>query len=230
MEAYESQKDAAYKYSLRGRVFSKLREDILSGKYKEMDELKEVMIGQELGVSRTPVREALRQLELEGLVTIVPNKGAYVTGISDQDIEDIFVIRSYLEGLCAAWACRHITKEQLDSLEEIVYLANFHVEKGNFDQVVELDNKFHELLYEACGSRILSHVLSDYHHYARRARTVNLSETARAKHSIGEHADIVKAIREKDEAAAEQYAYQHIEESIRRMHLAEEGEEREEEA
>ena len=228
MEAYESQKDAADKYSLRGRVFSKLREDILSGKYKEMDELKEVMIGQ--GVSRTPVREALRQLELEGLVTIVPNKGAYVTGISDQDIEDIFVIRSYLEGLCAAWACRHITKEQLDSLEEIVYLANFHVEKGNFDQVVELDNKFHELLYEACGSRILSHVLSDYHHYARRARTVNLSETARAKHSIGEHADIVKAIREKDEAAAEQYAYQHIEESIRRMHLAEEGEEREEEA
>ena len=75
MEAYESQKDAADKYSLRGRVFSKLREDILSGKYKEMDELKEVMIGQELGVSRTPVREALRQLELEGLVTIVPNKG-----------------------------------------------------------------------------------------------------------------------------------------------------------
>ncbi len=223
MEAYESQKDAADKYSLRGRVFSKLREDILSGKYKEMDELKEVMIGQELGVSRTPVREALRQLELEGLVTIVPNKGAYVTGISDQDIEDIFVIRSYLEGLCAAWACRHITKEQLDSLEEIVYLANFHIEKGNFDQVVELDNKFHELLYEACG-------LSDYHHYARRARTVNLSETARAKHSIGEHADIVKAIREKDEAAAEKYAYQHIEESIRRMHLAEEGEEREEEA
>ena len=149
MEAYESQKDAADKYSLRGRVFSKLREDILSGKYKEMDELKEVMIGQELGVSRTPVREALRQLELEGLVTIVPNKGAYVTGISDQDIEDIFVIRSYLEGLCAAWACRHITKEQLDSLEEIVYLANFHVEKGNFDQVVELDNKAYRRVYPA---------------------------------------------------------------------------------
>lgn len=220
MEGYESQKESADKYSLRGRVFSKLREDILSGKYKEMDELKEIVIGSELGVSRTPVREALRQLELEGLVTIIPNKGAYVTGISDQDIEDIFVIRSYLEGLCASWACERITKEQLDSLEEIVYLADFHVGKGHFEQVVDLDNRFHELLYEACGSRILAHVLSDYHHYAKRARTVNLSEKDRAKHSIAEHAAVVEAIRKKDKAAAERLAYAHIEESIKRMHEA----------
>lgn len=222
VEHYENQKESADKYSLRGRVFTRLREDILSGKYKEMDELKEIVIGQELGVSRTPVREALRQLELEGLVSIIPNKGAYVTGISDKDIEDIFVIRSYLEGLCAAWSCAHITKEQLDDLEEIVYLANFHVEKEHFDQVVELDNRFHELLYEACGSRILSHVLSDYHHYARRARTVNLSEKARAKHSIGEHAAIVEAIKRGDPGAAERFAYAHIEESIKRMHQADE--------
>lgn len=220
MENYEMQGETADKYSLRGRVFAKLREDILTGRYKENDELKEVTIGQELGVSRTPVREALRQLELEGLVAIIPNKGAYVTGITDKDIEDIFVMRSYLEGLCAAWACEHITKEQLDTLEEIVYLANFHVEKEHFEQVVDLDNKFHKLLYQACGSRILSHALSDYHHYARRARKVNLSDKERALHSIGEHANIVEAIKNKDAAAAERYAHEHIEESIRRMHLA----------
>ena len=75
-------------HSLRGRVFQKIREDILTGVYKEHDELREVSIGEELGVSRTPVREALRQLELEGLVTIVPNKGAYVTGITPQDVVD----------------------------------------------------------------------------------------------------------------------------------------------
>lgn len=73
-------------HSLSGRVFQKIREDILSGKYKENDELRENTIGKELGVSRTPVREALRQLELEGLVTIIPNRGAYVTGISQKDI------------------------------------------------------------------------------------------------------------------------------------------------
>ena len=92
------------KYSLRGRVFSRLREDILSGKYEEGEELREVAIGEELGVSRTPVREAFRQLELEGLIRIVPNKGAYVTGISEKDVKDIYMIRSRLEGLAARWA------------------------------------------------------------------------------------------------------------------------------
>ena len=99
--------------SLRGRVFRRLREDILSGVYQEQDELREITIGEELGVSRTPVREALRQLELEGLVTIIPNKGAYVTGISRKDVADIYKIRSMLEGMCARWATEHITEKQI---------------------------------------------------------------------------------------------------------------------
>ena len=74
------------KFSLRGKVFNRIREDILEGRYNQKEELKESVIAVELGVSRTPVREALRQLELEGLVTIIPNKGAYVTGISEKDI------------------------------------------------------------------------------------------------------------------------------------------------
>ena len=136
MDNIDNSYELADNYSLRGRVFGKLREDILLGKYKDMEELKEVVIGKELGVSRTPVREALRQLELEGLVTIIPNKGAYVTGISDKDINDIFMIRSYLEGLCAAWACEHITEEQLEEMEESVFLAEFHAKKEHFEQVV----------------------------------------------------------------------------------------------
>ena len=120
--------------SLRGIVFRRLREDILSGVYKEHDELRENTIGEELGVSRTPVREALRQLELEGLVSIIPNKGAYVTGISSKDVQDIYKIRSMLEGLCARWATRYITKEQIGELEEAILLAEFHLQKtGNRD-------------------------------------------------------------------------------------------------
>ena len=103
MEEYQDQ-------SLRGKVFRKLREDILSGVYKEHDELREITIGEEMGVSRTPVREALRQLELEGLVAIIPNKGAYVTGITPKDVHDIYKIRSMLEGLCARWATMNITE------------------------------------------------------------------------------------------------------------------------
>ena len=124
------------------------REDILSGKYKQNEELREVAIATELGVSRTPVREAIRQLELEGLVNLIPNKGAYVTGITIKDVKDIYVIRSYLEGLCAKWATEFITEQQLCELEENIYLSEFHAEKEHYDQVLELDNRFHQLLYD----------------------------------------------------------------------------------
>ena len=92
MENRDLKQEVTDKYSLRGRVFNRIREDILNGKYKDHEELKEVAIGNELGVSRTPVREAFRQLELEGLIQIIPNKGAYVTGIKAKDIEDIYMI------------------------------------------------------------------------------------------------------------------------------------------
>ncbi|MBR5944167.1 MAG: GntR family transcriptional regulator, partial [Lachnospiraceae bacterium] len=99
MGDYDVKQEVTDKYSLRGRVFSKIRDDILNGTYKEHEELKEVSISEAMGVSRTPVREALRQLELEGLVSIIPNKGAYVTGITEKDVKDIYMIRSRLEGL-----------------------------------------------------------------------------------------------------------------------------------
>ena len=145
--------------SLRGRVFEKLREDILSGVYKDCDELREITIGEEMGVSRTPVREALRQLELEGLVKIIPNKGAYVTGITPKDVHDIYMIRSMLEGMCARWATEHITPEQIEQLEEIVLLSEFHLkkDKDKVVQVSDLDGKFHHVLYEASNSRIMEH-------------------------------------------------------------------------
>ena len=129
------QKEVTDQYSLRGRVFHRIREDILSEKYSENEELKEATIGAECGVSRTPVREALRQLELEGLVKIVPNKGAYVTGISSKDTRDIYVIRSYLEGLAARWACEHISESEIDTIEEIVYLSEFHAKKKHYEQL-----------------------------------------------------------------------------------------------
>ncbi|HKL79516.1 MAG TPA: GntR family transcriptional regulator [Mobilitalea sp.] len=210
MEDFDLHKEVTDKYSLRGRVFNKIREDILSGVYQENEELKENAIGLELGVSRTPVREALRQLELEGLVTIIPNKGASVTGITSKDIHDIYTIRSYLEGLCAKWACEHITEQQLEELDEIVYLSEFHARRSHFDQLVELDNKFHDLIYKASGSKILNHMLSDFHHYVERIRKITLSRPARAKESREEHALILEAIKKRNGDLAEKLAHEHI--------------------
>ena len=208
--------------SLRGRVFQKIREDILTGVYKEHDELREVSIGEELGVSRTPVREALRQLELEGLVTIVPNKGAYVTGITPQDVHDIYKIRSLLEGLCARWATEHITGRQIEELEEIILLSEFHLRKKSAEQaeqVSELDGKFHKVLYEASNSRILEHVLSDFHKYVQMARMMSVGAKDRAERSIEEHRDILKAIKDKDPDKAEWLANQHIMKVMENLHM-----------
>ena len=211
-----------YDRSLRGRVFTQIRENILSGKYKDGMELREIAIGEELGVSRTPVREALRQLELEGLVKIIPNKGAYVTSINAQDIKDIYKMRSMLEGLCAKWATRHITEEQIDELEEVIYMSEYYLKKksqGKASQVSEMDGKFHLVLYEAANSRMLSHVLKDFHKYVQVARTMSVKSEDRAKKSIEEHKAILEAIKAKDEVLAEQLAHEHIMNVIKNLHI-----------
>ena len=180
MGEHDVNQEALDKYSLRGRVFQKLREDILNGRYQANDELKESAIGEELGVSRTPVREAFRQLELEGLIRIVPNKGAYVTGISTTDVADIYEIRSLLEGLCARWATKRISTEQIDEMEEIILLSEFHLSKGHYEQLTELDNRFHQLLYDACESKILIHLLKNFHQYVQKERQQTLSDKERS--------------------------------------------------
>ena len=179
-------------------------------RYKEHEELKEVAIGEELGVSRTPVREAFRQLELEGLIRIVPNKGAYVTGITAKDVKDIYMIRSLLEGLCARLATEKISKEQMEEMEENIYLADFHEEKGHLDQIAELDNRFHDILYEACDSKLLEHTLKDFHRYVLRVRQKTLATNTRGRASNDEHRHIMEAIKAGDAALAEKLANQHM--------------------
>ncbi len=210
MGNYDVKQEVTDKYSLRGRVFHKLREDILSGKYKEHEELREVAIGEEMGVSRTPVREAFRQLELEGLIQIIPNKGAYVTGITVDDVKDIYMIRSLLEGLCARWATEHISNEQLEEMEENIYLAEFHASKGHLEQIAELDNRFHDIMYEACNSKMLQHLLRDFHQYVLRVRRKTLSNANRGEASNQEHRMIMEAIRDKDAKKAEELAHMHM--------------------
>lgn len=214
---YDVNHDASDKYSLRGRVFRKLREAILNGSYQENDELKEAAIAEELGVSRTPVREAFRQLELEGLIRIVPNKGAYVTGISASDVADIYEIRSLLEGLCARWATEKITKEKIEELEEIILLSEFHLSKEHYDQLIELDNRFHLHLYEACESKMLIHLLKDFHQYVQKERQQTLSDRARSAAAVQEHKSIMEAMRDGNAPLAEKLADEHICNAYRNM-------------
>ena len=202
---------------LRDVVFNTLRRAILRGELKPGERLMEIQLANKLGVSRTPIREAIRKLELEGLVHIIPNKGAFVEGVTLQDVKDIYEIRTLLEGLCARWAAERITQEQLEELEEIVFLSDFHYSKENWDQILELDNRFHEMVYEACASKELTRVLRDYHHYLQRIRRITLEEKARAHASINEHRAIAEALKARDARTAEECARLHIRNTISNM-------------
>ena len=147
----------------------------------------------------------------------MPNKGVYVNRISDRDVEEIYAIRALLEGLCAQWAATNAKEEQIEALEEIMLVSRFHYERGNDDQVCVCDNKFHEALYRASGSRILRHLLKDFHEYLQPVRQYALTSRERAGKSLKEHEAIVRAIREKNPEEAKRLAGEHIKNTIHNL-------------
>ena len=210
-------------YSLGGKVFQQLKNSILAGEFENGAELREIALAKKLGVSRTPVREALRQLEQEGLVEIYPNRGAYVKGITYKDVEDIFRIRARLEGLCAEMAVSSITHEQLDKLDEIILLSKFYEEKKDMEHLLKMDSQFHEVLFESCGSKMLEHQLKDYHQYVQKARLRSLKRRERAKKSTQEHEEILLAIKDRDAKRADELATRHILNAIANIRLEHES-------
>lgn len=210
-------------YSLGGKVFQQLKNSILAGEFENGAELREIALAKKLGVSRTPVREALRQLEQEGLVEIYPNRGAYVKGITYKDVEDIFRIRARLEGLCAEMAVFSITHEQLDKLDEIILLSKFYEEKKDMEHLLKMDSQFHEVLFESCGSKMLEHQLKDYHQYVQKARLRSLKRQERAKKSTQEHEKILLAIKDRDAKRADELATRHILNAIANIRLEHES-------
>lgn len=197
-------------HSLHATVFNEIEKNILSGVYPPGQQLTELKLSKDLGVSRTPVREALRQLELEGLVKTVPNKGAKVVGVSDKDIKDIYTIRMSLEALAARWAAENISAKGLKDLTETVELQEFYVSKNDYEKVWQLDRSFHEILYAASESRPLQSVLTQFHNYLRKAREISIRSTGRALVAVSEHRGIVDAITQKDLDKAETLAREHV--------------------
>ena len=220
MAIFDGNEDANNSLSLGGRVFVKLENDILNGKYLQGESLNESRVAGELEVSRTPVREAIRQLELEGLVAFIPNKGAIVKGLSKEDISDIFEIRMKIEGLAAKRAAMNITAVQLNELKEAVDFEEYYTKHDNTEQVLKMDSKFHEIIFKASGSRLLNRTLTSFHHYIQRARSLSLKDKKRAKTALEEHRAIMKAIENSDRDKAEMLMSEHIKnasESIERL-------------
>ncbi|HPE39299.1 MAG TPA: GntR family transcriptional regulator [Bacillota bacterium] len=197
--------------SLRIRVFNAIENAILNNEYAPGESLNELKISTELGVSRTPVRESLMQLELEGLVQNIPNKGAVVVGVSEKDIEDIYAIRTRIEGLAANLCTHAITDEELLALEKIADLQEFYLTKNDIEQIWKLDSDFHKIIYDATRSRPLRFMLTNFHNYIKRARDISFQAEGRAEKSVAEHRAILEAIRQKDATLAEKLTSLHIE-------------------
>lgn len=196
---------------LREIVFETLREAIISGRLKPGERLMEVQLAEEMGVSRTPVREAIRKLELEGFVVMVPRKGAYVADISLKDIADVFEVRAALEGLAAALAAERITEEELEQLERLLVQLAEKIEKNDLTGLIEIDTQFHEVLYRACRNAKLVQILGNLREQIQRFRATSLASPGRMKFALDEHKKIVEAVSERNVELARALAQEHIE-------------------
>ena len=196
--------------SLADQVFEHIERDILSGKYERGEIITESKLSAELGVSRTPIREALRRLEQEHLIE-ESGKGSIVIGISEKDLEDIFLIRKQLECLAASMAAKNHTDEQLAELKETLELQEFYVTKADTEHVKYMDNKFHRILYKLTGSNVFFDTLVPLHRKIQKYRRASLQSKSRAVESVQEHRKIYEAIAKGDEESAYKTVLEHIE-------------------
>ena len=195
--------------SLADQVFEKLEDDIITGVYPRGEILTELRLVEQLGVSRTPIREALRRLQQEKLIAD-SGKGSVVLGITEEDLVDIMEIRQRLEGLAARCAAENLTQEGMDELQKISALQSFYFEKRDVDQLRRVDDSFHHTVYALSGRQILRDTLLIMHKKTLRYRRISMADPERMRHTVAEHHAVSEAICRRDPEAAEEAMLAHI--------------------
>lgn len=195
--------------SLSEQVFERLENEILSGKYQRGEIITEMKLVSDLGVSRTPIREALQRLEQEHIIETTP-KGILIVGVSMQDLTDIFDIRLKIEGIASAMAAKNATEEDVKALQETLELQEFYVPKHDADRIKVMDSQFHTLLYRFSGSSVFYDTLLPLHKKVQKYRKASVENESRAQQSAKEHRAIFEAIAAHDPALAEARTIDHI--------------------
>ena len=195
--------------SLADQVFEKLENDIITGVYARGEILTELQLVEKLGVSRTPIREALRRLEQERLVE-ESGKGTVVLGITVEDLVDIMSIRERIEGLAAYYATKNLTEEGMQQLCSINQLQEFYYQQHDIEHLRQMDDAFHDTIYELSGRTVLRDTLFPLHKKAQRYRRISIEDDRRLACSIEEHRQIFQAIISGKAEQAEQLIRQHI--------------------
>lgn len=198
---------------LREVVCETLREAIRGGVLKPGERLMEIQLAEELGVSRTPVREAIRKLELEGYVIMMPRRGTYVANLSIRDVNEVFEIRTTLDSLASGLAAERITDEELERLERLLVLIGEYIEQNDMDKIVETDMEFHDILYQASRNARLVGIIYNLREQLTRFRSTSMSYPGRLKETLEEHIRIVEAIAQGNVELAQKAAEEHMEKS-----------------
>jgi DNA-binding GntR family transcriptional regulator len=188
--------------TLSSNLYYQLRKDILEGKVRSGEKLSEQQVCNLYGISRTPVREAFRQLELEGLIETIPNRGAFVVGLSIQDIKDLYEMRKAFEIIAVRWAIQRITKEEMEYLEEAYDFMEFYTMKKDAEKMLNINMNFHELIYQAAHNRMLAHTLSVYQYYIMETKVNSAYLDGQLEVVLDEHKKIFEAFVNKDSEAA----------------------------
>ena len=191
-------------------VADKLREQIFSKKLQPGSWLDEQSLADQFGISRTPMREAIKVLASEGLVTIKMRRGAYVTEVFRSDLEQIFTILSLLEGQAAKEAATKATEAQLNLLDHLHHRLETAAADRDIEQFFEINVKFHELIQEIAGNRWMNGVIADLRKVLKLHRRDSLTSTGRLQNSLLEHREILRALLKRDEAAAESAMQKHL--------------------
>ena len=195
--------------SLADQVFDKLEYDIIVGNYPRGEILTELKLVEQLGVSRTPIREALRRLEQERLIKD-SGKGSVVLGITLEDLMDIMDIRQSIEGLAAYYATKNITASELADLRRISELQDFYYEKNDMEHLRLMDDQFHDSIYRLCKRSVICDTLRPLHRKTQRYRRLCMDDDQRLASSIEEHKNILSAIASGDADLAAQLTTAHI--------------------
>jgi DNA-binding GntR family transcriptional regulator len=196
---------------LREVVYETLRDAIQSGALPPGERLMEIQLAEELGVSRTPVREAIRKLELERFVVMLPRRGTYVANLSLKDINEVFEIRAALDGLAAGLAAERITEEELEQMERLLVEIADHIEQRDNQKIVETDEAFHDILYRASRNERLVGIIYNLREQFTRFRSVSINYPGRLQNTLEEHRQVVEAIAQRNVEVAQQKAREHIE-------------------
>ena len=195
---------------LRDVVFNTLREAILKGELKPGERLMELQLAAKLGVSRTPIREAIRKLELEGLVLMIPRKGAEVAKISESNLRDVLEVRRSLEELAIDLACQRITAEELESLNKAEVDFKAAIGNGDAMQIAQTDEQFHEIIYNSTKNQKLVQILNNLREQMYRYRVEYLKDEKNFPILIREHSQIVEGLTAKDKTMLTAAMHKHV--------------------